>query len=501
MSEKEASETSGPPRLITAGGSAVDPDEPKPRRKAVFAVVAIALFMSSVDQTIVATALPALQHDLHAPITWSGWTITIYALGQVLAMPIAGNISDQYGRKRVFLIAVAVFTTASLCCGFAPNIYWLVPLRALQSLGGGAFLPSANGIVADMFGRERDRALGMFTSIFPIGAVAGPAMGGFFVEFWTWRGIFLVNVPIGLVLILLARRIIPRHPRTHAERFDLTGVVLLGVALIAVMVGITNLGSPGAAWPGIAVPIVIGIGAVVVFVRHTQRAPAPFITPQLLYGHGFGTMNVINVLFGSAALGFSALVPLYAQDRYGIGSLSSGSLLIARAIGMISIASIAVLMLRRTGCRPPMIVGNLVIAAGLVTMSLPAPAGIAPYWWLCATAALTGLGVGTAIPASNNAILQFAVGSIAAVAGLRGMFRQAGGILAVSVSTAVVARSAHPGPALGYLFLGFAALLVISVPLAFLVPNHRGRIQLGVPPAAGGGGRAGAAALAESEEL
>src|SRR6202012_2227360 len=121
-------------------------DDPKPRRKAVFAVVALALFMSSVDQTIVATALPALQHDLHAPITWSGWTITIYPLGQVLAMPIAGNISDQYWRKRVFLIAVAVSTAASLCCGFAPSIYWLVPLRAVQSLGGGALLPSANGI-------------------------------------------------------------------------------------------------------------------------------------------------------------------------------------------------------------------------------------------------------------------------------------------------------------------------------------------------------------------
>ena len=480
MSEQEACDAAGPvpePLAVVAAAPGAG-DEPKPRRKVVFAVVALALFMSSVDQTIVATALPALQHDLHAPLTWSGWTITIYALGQVLAMPIAGNISDQYGRKRVFLIAVAVFTAASLCCGFAPNIYWLVPLRALQSLGGGAFLPSANGIVADMFGRERDRALGMFTSIFPIGAVAGPAMGGFFVEFWTWRGIFLVNVPIGLILVFLGRRIIPRQPRTAGERFDLAGVTLLGVALIALMVGITNLGSPGggAAWLGVVVPVVTGVAAAVFFVRHTQRARAPFVTPRLLYGHGFGTMNVINVLFGSAALGFSALVPLYAQDRYGISSLSSGSLLIARAIGMISIASIAVLLLRRTGCRPPMIVGNLVIAAGLVTMAVPAPAGIAPYWWLCATAALTGLGVGTAIPASNNAILQFAVGSIAAVAGLRGMFRQAGGILAVSVSTAVVARSGHPGTALAYLFLAFAGLLTISVPLAFLVPNHRGRI-------------------------
>ena len=162
--------------------------------------MALALFMASVDQTIVATALPTLQHDLHAPLTWSAWTITVYALGQVLAMPVVGKISDQFGRKRIFLSAVALFTTASLCCGFAPNIYFLVALRALQSIGGGAFLPSANGIVSDVFGRDRDRALGMFTSIFPMGAVAGPAMGGFFIDYWTWRGIFLVNVPIGIVV-------------------------------------------------------------------------------------------------------------------------------------------------------------------------------------------------------------------------------------------------------------------------------------------------------------
>jgi EmrB/QacA subfamily drug resistance transporter len=479
LSEQEERDTGPVPRVASVARIVDITDEPKPRRKIVFAVVALALFMSSVDQTIVATALPALQHDLHAPITWSGWTITIYALGQVLAMPLAGNISDQYGRKLVFLIAVGVFTGASICCGLAPNIYWLVPLRALQSLGGGAFLPAANGIVADMFGRERDRALGMFTSIFPIGAVAGPAMGGFFVEFWTWRGIFLVNVPIGLILILLGRRIIPRQPRTAGERFDLAGVALLGVTLIAVMVGITNLGSPGgdAARLGIViVPILAGVGAAALFVLHIRRAPAPFVTPQLLFGRGFGIMNVTNVLFGSAALGLSALVPLYAQYRYGIGSLSSGSLLIARAIGVVSVASIAVLLLRKTGCRAPMIVGNLVIAAGLVTMAIPAPAGVAPYWWLCGSAALSGLGVGTAMPASNNAILQFAVDSIAAVSGLRGMFRQVGGILAVSISTAVVARSSHPGASLAYLFLGFAGLLLVSVPLAFLVPNHRGRI-------------------------
>ncbi|MBO0833741.1 MAG: MFS transporter, partial [Actinobacteria bacterium] len=130
--------------------------------------------MVSVDQTIVATALPSIQRDLHSQVNWSSWTITVYALGQVLVMPLAGKFGDQYGRKKIFLGAVVLFTVASLCCGLANNIYLLIVLRAIQALGGGAFMPSATGIIADRFGSGRDRALGLFSSIFPMGGIVGP---------------------------------------------------------------------------------------------------------------------------------------------------------------------------------------------------------------------------------------------------------------------------------------------------------------------------------------
>jgi MFS family permease len=129
-------------------------------------------------------------------------TLTIYALGQVLAMPLAATLSDQYGRKKAFVLAAVPFTAASLCCGLAENIYVLVALRTVQAIGGGAFMPAATGIVSDQFGRDRDRALGVFTSIFPVGGIVGSILGGVFVAVWSWRGIFLVNVPIGVVLIV-----------------------------------------------------------------------------------------------------------------------------------------------------------------------------------------------------------------------------------------------------------------------------------------------------------
>ncbi len=216
--------------------------EALPGRYVVFTIVSLALMMASVDQTIVATALPSLQHDLHAPVNWSTWTITIYALGQILVMPLAGKLGDQYGRKKIFLGAAVLFTTASLCCGFANSIYMLIVLRGLQSIGGGAFMPTATGIVSQQFGRDRDRAVGLFSSVFPLGGIIGPVLGGLFVTYWSWRGIFLVNVPLGIILISAGAVFIPASTWHRDQRLDVRGVVLLGATLLAAMFGVAILG-------------------------------------------------------------------------------------------------------------------------------------------------------------------------------------------------------------------------------------------------------------------
>jgi EmrB/QacA subfamily drug resistance transporter len=461
----------GPVSLGTIGERG---GEPLARRKLIFAIVSIGLFMASIDQTIVATALPAIQRELHTQINWSGWTITIYALGQVLAMPMAGKISDMYGRKRVFLISAVVFTASSLCCGFAGNIYLLLLPRAVQALGGGAFMPSATGIVSDHFGKGRDRAVGMFTSILPIGGIIGPIVGGVFVSYWSWRGIFLVNVPIGIVLIVLVVKFIPANSTRVASRIDARGIVLLAVLILAAMFGITYLGSGKVPLysPVFLITEAIAAAMAWMFIRHSKHYAAPFVPYRLLRGRGFGVMNLINLIYGAAALGFAALVPLYAQDRYGIRPLGAGTLLTARAIGMISVAGLAVMTLRRTGYRLPMIAGFVVLAAGLFTMS-SAPL-LSPYIWLAISAGVTGCGMGLSVPASNNASLQLAPDQVAAIAGLRGMFRQSGSIIAVSVTTALVARSSDPGISQARVFVVFAFLLLAILPLVWLVPDHHG---------------------------
>lgn len=438
----------------------------------VFAIVALALFMASMDQTIVATALKAIQNDLHAPLTWSGWTITIYSLGQIIAMPLAGKLGDHFGRKKVFLTAVVVFTTASLLCSLAGNIYVLVALRAVQAVGGGGFIPSATGIIADHYGPGRDRAIGMFTSIFPIGGILGPILGGVFVTYASWRTIFTVNVPIGVVLLFLGWRLINETKTKPVDRIDVRGLVLLGSLMLTAMYGMTNL-EHGLTSPLFFVPIVTAAVLAWLFVRHTVRARAPFIPIGLLRGRGFGAMNVLNLLFGGAAIGFGALVPLYGEERFHLDPLAAGTVLTARGAGVICVAALAVMTLRRLGCRIPMTVGFSLIVTGFTLMAFPPP-NTNGYLWLMLAGGITGIGMGVAVPASNNAGLQLAPDQIASIAGLRGMFRQSGSIISVSVMTAAAANSGNPAMAQAHGFVVLSVLLLAAIPLIYTIPDHRG---------------------------
>lgn len=451
-------------------------DEPLPKRWTVFAVIAVALLMASIDQTSVATALPTLQNDLGGSLAWTSWTITVYSLGQIMCMPIAGKLSDQFGRKNIFLAAIAMFTLTSLFAGMSGNIATLIVVRVFQGVAAGAIMPSATGIVADQFGRDRDRAIGLFTSIFPIGAIIGPVVGGVLVTYTSWRAIFLINLPFGLLLLVLVPLLIHKTPHSNSTQIDLRGIALLTGLLLSTMTAITALGTPGDLWLQLTATAVAAVVAAVLgwrFLRHAARHPHAVIPLRLLRGRTFGVMNTVNVMFGAAALGFGTLVPLYAEHRYGIAPLAAGGLLAIRAIGMISLSSLSVFLLRRTGHRILMIAGFGLITVGLVLLALP-PQGLSAQAWLSVAAGVTGLGMGMAAPASNNASLHLAPQEISAITGLRGTFRQSGAIVSITVTTALLSVSAQPGIMLAYVFGVFAVILLAAVPLILSMPDHRG---------------------------
>ncbi|MCU1415470.1 MAG: transporter, partial [Microbacteriaceae bacterium] len=317
---------------------------------------------------------------------------------------------------------------------------------------------------------------GMIAATFPAGALIGPILGGVIVTYWSWRFVFFVNVPIGIALLILGIVVFPRSaPRvaSPANRLDLHGVLLLGAFILSGMIGITSLGESGATVFSSAffIPVVVSIVALVLFVRHAKYAPNPFIALDLLVGKTFGAMNALNFLFGACAFGFSALVPIYAHDRYGIPILAAGTLLTARAVGMILVTSATVFALRRIGYRIPMFAGFSIIVIGMLMLAIAPPAGVTPYLWLSIGGAVTGLGVGMTIPAANNAALMLSPSRISSIAGLRGMFRQSGGIVAVSIATTIAARSGNEGATLGVLFFCFAVVLFLAIPIILAVPR------------------------------
>lgn len=444
----------------------------------IFGVVALGLLMSSLDQTIVATALQSLHEELHASIALASWTMTIYALGMLLMLPVAGKLSEQYGRRRVFLASVALFTAASLCCGLAANIYALIALRFVQALGGAGFTPSATGIIVDHFGRSRDKALGLFGSIFSIGAMIGPIFGGLFVTYWSWRGIFFVNVPIGIALVALCLRMIPADPpRSEAPRprFDLTGMLLLGTGVLGGMLALNALGDGhrGLAATGFLVPA-IGAGLALAWFAHHARASAhPFIRPRFIGGRGFLAVNAVNVIGGMIENGLIALVPVYATTRYGISALDSGSLLTGEGLAIILMSSVAAFAVRRTGYRLPILVGMVAMVAGVFALAVD-PHDVSPYAWLAAVTALIGLGAGCLSPASRNAGLQLDPQSSPTLAAIRTMCFQIGAIVAIAITTASVSGAANPGMGYAHADLVWGALFLLLIPIIARVPEHRG---------------------------
>lgn len=448
-------------------------------RGLVFAIVALALLMMSIDSTIVATALHALRSGLQTSIGWAGWTITAYSLGFVVMLPVSGRLSELYGSRKVFIGSIVAFTVASLCCGMADNIYVLVALRGLQAAGGAGFTPSATKIIVDNFGSARDRAVGLFGSIFSIGAMIGPVFGGLFVTYGSWRGIFLVNVPIGLTVAALAWRYVPiDRPRTEGSRptLDAKGIALLGSGLLFGMLAVSYLGEAAghAWWPLFAIVLALAVLALWMFFRHINRSANPFIAPHLIVGPGFGAVNLLNAVYGGVSSAVIALVPLYAINRYGISALDSSALLVAQGVAAIILSTVSTFALRRTGYRAPLYVGGAIMAAGTLLLAVSPVAGVTAFAWLTLATFFIGVGRGTNNPASRNAGLQLAPKSASTLAALRTMSMQIGTIATVTIDTAILAGAHDPGRVQAVLFAAAAAVVLASLLLVARVPEHSG---------------------------
>lgn len=457
----------------------------KGRKYLVFGVVSLALFMSSVDSTIVATALPAIERGLKANLSWTGWVITAYQLMTLTAMPLMGRISDEWGRKRVFIGCVAVFTLSSLFCALSPNIWFLIIFRFLQAMGGSGFMPSATGIVGELFEENRAQAIGLFTSIFPLGGLIGPALGGWLLDVSGWKAIFLVNVPIGCLVLLLAHLLLEPDPLARRTEVDFLGAALFAGMMLSIMYFLTRLGEQQEAqssWHALLWPIA-AVLFLALFIYRESTARAPILELDLLRTPAFFVVNCLNLVYGACVFGLMAFIPYFGQVAYGMSSLVSGSLLTARALGMMVMSAVTSMLLDRTGYRLPMAAGFLLLsltALGLNPCWRPhAVFGreISIFWWLALLVFFSGVGVGMASPSSNNAALELMPEKISAIAGLRGMFRQSGGIIGTAVIVLVLSRFPNKADGFRAVFLGAGILLLLALPLIRLVPESSGALR------------------------
>lgn len=460
---------------------------------ATFAIVAPALFMSSVDATVVAVGLNTMTADLNTNLAWMGWTLTGYQLTQTVAMPVAGRLSDEWGRKRLFLAAVLLFTLSSVLAGLSPNVYALILCRVVQAIGGGAFMPAATGLVCDAFDKRRATALGLFTSIFPLGGILGPNLGGFIIDNLSWHWIFYVNVPIGLAILWFGwRKLRPDedHSARQRPRFDVAGVGLFAGALLALMLGLTRLADYPAEGFTLLAGAALGLGVALLaaLVWNERRAPAPLIEVTLLTRRPSLASNAYNFLFGASVFGFFSFIPYYAQVALGLTAGESGIILTPRSLAMAGMSFLSSTVLIRFGYRAPMVGGALLVAAGLLAIGVgPAQvAGLPSGVVLSLEVMLAGLGMGLLNPASNNAALDLLPGKVAAVAGLRGMFRSVGGVIGTALLVLALSHFEDKAAGLRIIFAVCAALLVITTPIVFFIPDTaRERRQQG----GSGGGR------------
>lgn len=337
-------------------------------------IVAVALFMETMDSTVIATSLPAIARDLHEDPIALKLALTSYLLSLAVFIPLSGWVADRFGARTVFRWAIVVFTLGSAACGFAQGLPDFVLARIVQGMGGAMMVPVGRLVILRTVPKaELISALAWLTIPALMGPVIGPPLGGFITTFFSWRWIFWINIPIGILGVVLATYFIANFREEEMPPLDLKGFVLSGIGLSGLAFGFTTIGQ-GLFHPAVVAGLLIaGIIGCWLYVLHARSAPAPLIDLKLLKVDTFYASVVGGFLFRVGVGATPFLLPLLLQLGFGLTPFQSGMLTFATALGAIAMKATAAPILRRFGFRQVLVVNAFVSAAFIGATALFTP--------------------------------------------------------------------------------------------------------------------------------
>jgi EmrB/QacA subfamily drug resistance transporter len=420
-------------------------------RLLVLAICCMSLLIVGLDNTIVNVALPSIRDDLHASVSGLQWTVDAYTLVLASLLMVSGSTADRLGRVRVFQVGLVVFTAGSLACSLAPSVGWLIVFRMVQAVGGSMLNPVAMSIIRNTFEdpRERAQAIGVWGGVVGVSLALGPVIGGALVGF-SWRAIFLVNIPVGLAAIALTARYVPESRAARARRVDPIGQVLVVVMLASLTYAIIE--GPGAGWGSVRIVglFLLALAALAGLVRYEPRRAEPLIELRFFRSVPFSGATAIAVCAFAGLGGFLFLNTLYLQNVRGFSALHAGLLVLPMAAMAVVCGPLSGRVVGRCGARWPLALGGAGIAlSGVMLTGLSAGTSLT---WLVASYVVFGIGFGVVNPPiTNTAVSGMPPSQAGVAAAVASTSRQIGQTMGVAVLGAVTTAGA--GASLG---AGFA---------------------------------------------
>ena len=440
MSTETAATRRGMPPIGSA--DAVEEHVDNRARMEILGAVMLTLFLSALDQTIVGTALPRIVTDLGGNQFYV-WAVTVYLLTSTITGPMYGKLSDQFGRRPLIMFGVGLFLVGSVLCSLSGEMWQLIAFRGIQGLGAGAIFPISLAIIGDLFSpRERGKYQGLFGGVFGISMIIGPALGGFLTDSISWHWIFLVNVPIGLVALVVLWRLLPHT--SHPERtrsIDYLGAAVFSAAIVPFLIGLTNKQTGEWTDPSVGGLLLLGVVLAFVFVWVESRAAEPIVPLSLFRNRVVAASLAATGLVTFGFFGGIIFIPRWFQFVQGSSATLSGYQMLPMMVGVIGGSIASGILVSRTG-RYKLLISIAMVLAGLglfLLTSITADTTI-PGLWLGMF--IAGLGIGPSM-AVFTIIVQSAVAPamLGAATSTLTFFRQVGGSIGLALAGTIFGSS------------------------------------------------------------